>query len=511
VTATEATRIARNSEDFQKRILAATGWKVDMLAKEREAKISGLGIAATFYGIEGLVMDMGGGSVELNYAIHRPHEADQKVLMSDNPINLHYGAAALTKLLNENDTPEKQNALFEKIVGEFKDGFEKLNIPDDIKSEDGFTIYMNGGGFRSLGYLSMSERPNYRFPIINGYSISAKQLAETAKRVSPRDNKSTDIDVLFPKGLPFRVGKRRAGLLPASGFLIQAIMNVIKVRYVYFSEGGVRQGYCFDKLPKSKWSIDPLESFIESHPLRPKYPTEVHHQQLLEKVKSSIPSIAYEILDSDIPSGHSSNKPRRLERLLPNLIYLAFWSMHLAKESRPLAAFQLSLGGGALANTLGLTHVDRAVISWCLMYRYNEDGSEEDISTMAPGVYDSVKELVPGGEDGRKICEIVGKLIGFAILCHPADDLNKPEEKLTEFTLSEQLNTMDTTKPKKKHVISLTLTDKLNKSDVYLIKNKLVKKAAKHLEKKYTFGGKNEISTASISDEIEIKVKNNVN
>jgi retrograde regulation protein 2 len=42
--ATEATRIAENSEEFQARILEATGWKTILLRKEEEALVSAMGI-----------------------------------------------------------------------------------------------------------------------------------------------------------------------------------------------------------------------------------------------------------------------------------------------------------------------------------------------------------------------------------------------------------------------------------------------------------------------------------
>jgi retrograde regulation protein 2 len=44
VIATEATRIAKNSQEFQDRIYEATQWKVMMLSKEQEANISSMGI-----------------------------------------------------------------------------------------------------------------------------------------------------------------------------------------------------------------------------------------------------------------------------------------------------------------------------------------------------------------------------------------------------------------------------------------------------------------------------------
>ncbi|CAB4409604.1 unnamed protein product [Rhizophagus irregularis] len=552
VTATEATRTAPNSDDFIERIKQSTGWGVEKLEKEMEAKISGMGVVATYYGVEGLVMDMGGGSVELNYVIHRPHEAKQEISMSMKPINLPYGAAALTRRLEKLGTPKEREDLFTEIVKNLKEDFKKLNAPDNLKGEDGsFTIYMNGGGFKSLGYLSMSEtkftnkhtnqKSGYPIPIINGYSTSAEELLKIAKRIAPSHDANvaepSEVKDPFPNGNPFRVSKRRAKLLPASAFLFEAIMEVFKARHVYFCEGGVRHGYCFNILPKSEWSVDPLGSFIKSHPLQPKNLKVTHHEQLLKNIKKAIPPVAYEILDSDITM---CNKPKRLERLLPNLIYLAYWSMHFGKEARPITAFQLSLAGGPLANAPGLTHTDRAIIAWCLMYRYHEDGSgsksggvEKDVSMMAPIIFDSVKKLIPGGKDGRKICEIVGKLIGFAILCYPVNVIDKSgilnifksdpkntEEQLNIFESNEEEDDFveecviddkvtPIKKTKKKHTILLTLSDQPKSS---FVNNSIIKGASEKLEKKYTLGGKEKEGKkhAANTTEIHIQIKQKI-
>ncbi|CAG8725209.1 9806_t:CDS:2, partial [Cetraspora pellucida] len=255
VLATEATRTAPNSDDFRSRIYDATGWEIDLLSKDDEAKISAMGIIATYYGVEGLVMDMGGGSVELNYVIHHPKEGTIK--MSDSPINLPYGAAALTKLLNEADNPQKRHELFKQLKTDLENGYKKLNPPKYIKDDHGFNVYMCGGGLRSLGYLSMSEFESetnesskhkliYPIPIINGYGISAKDLAQITKQFVPCHGPSISKDEpatkLFKKGNSFRIGNRRAKLIPAACLLLEAIMDVIPLRYVYFCEGGVRQG-----------------------------------------------------------------------------------------------------------------------------------------------------------------------------------------------------------------------------------------------------------------------------
>jgi retrograde regulation protein 2 len=60
VLATEATRTAVNSEEYRRQIKVATGWKVEMLAKEMEGRIGAMGVASSFQEVEGLVMDLGG-------------------------------------------------------------------------------------------------------------------------------------------------------------------------------------------------------------------------------------------------------------------------------------------------------------------------------------------------------------------------------------------------------------------------------------------------------------------
>jgi retrograde regulation protein 2 len=60
VLATEATRTAENSADYRRQIKEATEWDVDMLPKEAEGRIGAMGVASSFAGVDGLVMDLGG-------------------------------------------------------------------------------------------------------------------------------------------------------------------------------------------------------------------------------------------------------------------------------------------------------------------------------------------------------------------------------------------------------------------------------------------------------------------
>lgn len=58
VIATEATRIASNSEEFLSKIKDATGWTVNILSKEQEAMISSMGIVgkSIFHQVRGILL-----------------------------------------------------------------------------------------------------------------------------------------------------------------------------------------------------------------------------------------------------------------------------------------------------------------------------------------------------------------------------------------------------------------------------------------------------------------------
>lgn len=82
------------------------------MSKEQEASISSLGIAGkllvlsqfcllififlgSFYGINGLTMDLGGGSVELNYVNSNKNCDNPAVETSSTPVSSPYGAVIM--------------------------------------------------------------------------------------------------------------------------------------------------------------------------------------------------------------------------------------------------------------------------------------------------------------------------------------------------------------------------------------------------------------------------------
>ncbi|KAF9904685.1 hypothetical protein EC991_002432 [Linnemannia zychae] len=444
VIATEATRTAPNSEEFQARIKAATGWSVELLSKAQEANIGALGVMASYHTVQGLFMDLGGGSVQLNYIIRGA--GDGQGQSSPNAQSWPYGAAALSKRLNAcgSDHGARQE-IYDEMVSAFKHGLEAINVAPEVRAhnerEGGYRMYLSGGGFRALGYLLMARKmkkakdgSRYPIPIINGYMASGKELAkvvEEYRSLSPEEVQTC-----------FRVSKRRAKLIPACATLMAAVMEVIPIKDVLFSEGGVRQGGCFGMLPAHIQNKDPayetVQSFVRTFGGGQPALHDSDLQTLTSFVSSALPpDFANCCLlppmgsnnDTSAAAGHDTHADfsdkdtaglpvfiESLPRLIPLLVLVMNCYNQLPKEARSTAAWQLFLPGGALANCYGLTHNDRAILATVLSERHEGDLAD-------PESGNAIKRLMPGGKIARQAAKYLGKILALAGLCSPLPGL----------------------------------------------------------------------------------------
>ncbi|EEP76211.1 conserved hypothetical protein [Uncinocarpus reesii 1704] len=166
VLATEATRTAINSEAFLRAIKGKTDWDVKLLSKEAEGELGAWGVASSLASVEGLVMDLGGGSAQLTWMIAK----DGKVRTSDKgSISFPYGAAAITKRLEESKLAKNlaTEEISKEMIAKFKAAFGELDIPEELleraRQRDGLDLFLSGGGFRGWGYLLLSR--SKPFPI----------------------------------------------------------------------------------------------------------------------------------------------------------------------------------------------------------------------------------------------------------------------------------------------------------------------------------------------------------
>lgn len=407
VVATEATREASNSKEFTDKIFHATGWKVQLLSKEEEGVTGSYGVASSFQEVSGLFMDLGGGSTQLSWIISKNGE----IKISDSPVSLPYGAAALSQRLKHEDL----NDLFHEIKTSYQVAFEKINLPqvliDDINKNNGIKLFCCGGGLRGLGHLLIASESNYPIQtIINGYSTTFDKVESMCnylllKRKIPKFNFEKLKERESNNSKLFCVSNRREQQLPAVGFLLSAAFESLpKIRTVHFSEGGVREGVLYSMFSKDIKAEDPIITAT-----RPYSPLLAHKYM--------------ELLKTGLPSTNSGIVPEEVEnRIIPALCNIAFVHCSYPKELQPTAALHVATTG-IIAGSHGLSHRTRALIGIALCERW---GAELPVSEL--NYYLSLERLVIESAPRRgermiywtKLC---GKMMHVICGIHPGGNI----------------------------------------------------------------------------------------
>ena len=351
VVATEATRNAKNRDALLDQIRRETGWVVQLLAKEEEGRLGAMGIASSVTHLDGVCMDMGGGSLQLTWLSTK---TSGDIVMGPS-VSLPYGAAALMFRLSKVTAFEKEQ-FHNELASKIHDVVEKdLQIPvsswDAATKMGGFNLYLSGGGFRAWGHILMSQEimQPYPIPIINGYSVLGSQVDPVI-----------DMNTASPR--IFRISSRRASQIPAVQALIKAIKQArLPIAKVVFAQGGVREGLLYSDLPLAVRAQNPLVTSTVSY------------------APQSAAALG-QLLRDAVPC---PLEPELLEAVV-NLLY-AHGS--LPKDIRAAAALRCTTTG-YLAGAHGLSHRDRCLVALILCERWGGDISDIDASFM-----DSLKAM----------------------------------------------------------------------------------------------------------------------
>ena len=352
IVATEATRTALNGEELLQTVQTEIGTKVEMLPKEEEGRIGALGIASSFQHIEGLLMDLGGGSVQLTWL-----ESDNGniKMRHDGSVSLPYGAAAMTKRLGKVKSKAEEDQLHQEVISEISKAFKTLDLADTLRkganTEEGLHIFLSGGGFRGWGYILMSRHTiqPYPIPIINGFSVDSHAfLPSNVARLSEVDNSI------------FRISSRRASQVPAVSFLISAVTTVLSTWVerprVHFAQGGLREGLLFSLLSPSVQSSSPLVA--ATSPYAPSSAA-----GLVSLLQSAIPPDA-------------SMAPKEIFHpsvaVLTSAVNLTYFHASSPKDIRASSALRCTTTG-VLSNAHGISHEERAFLGLILFERWRGD------------------------------------------------------------------------------------------------------------------------------------------
>src|SRR3978361_1778726 len=161
--ATAACRDATNGPDFIAKAERICGVPIEILSGPREAKLSALGVISGVHNPDGIVGDLGGGSLEL---------IDVRGNRVRSGVTLPLGSLALL------DSSQKSIKRAERMVR------SDLSDVAQLKAGRGRTFYAVGGTWRALARIHIIQS-GYPLRVMHDYSISATQtphFAHTLRR-----------------------------------------------------------------------------------------------------------------------------------------------------------------------------------------------------------------------------------------------------------------------------------------------------------------------------------------
>jgi exopolyphosphatase / guanosine-5'-triphosphate,3'-diphosphate pyrophosphatase len=227
--ATAACRDATNGADFIAKAERICGVPIEILSGPREAHLSALGVVSGVHKPDGIVGDLGGGSLEL---------IDVRGNRVRSGVTLPLGSLALQ------DLAQKSLKRAERIVRTELSGVAQL------KAGRGRTFYAVGGTWRALARIHIVQS-EYPLQVMHGYSIPAQDALDFAQRLRRlvSANMLANIEV---------VADARRPLLTYAALVLEYIIRVARPKTIVFSTFGVREGLLYAKLPKAERSKDGL-------------------------------------------------------------------------------------------------------------------------------------------------------------------------------------------------------------------------------------------------------------
>jgi exopolyphosphatase/guanosine-5'-triphosphate,3'-diphosphate pyrophosphatase len=225
--ATAAVRDASNGMELIERA-GEIGLDVKLLTGEEEGIASAHGLLSGMPDADGIMGDLGGGSLELVRL--RGGKVERSV-------SLPLGVLRVAEIRRKG-----KGALARRF-----DALLKEHGLADI--EKGLPFYMIGGSWRALARLDMSLT-RYPLPIIHHYEMAPARAIALQRWIDRGDKASV-------KSLP-TVSGARAPTLPDAAHLLTAVVARLKSSHLTVSAFGLREGLLFEALPEALRSEDPL-------------------------------------------------------------------------------------------------------------------------------------------------------------------------------------------------------------------------------------------------------------
>lgn len=319
--ATAAVRDARNGAEFVARAREAVGTQIRILSGEEEARFAAEGVLAAIPDADGIVGDLGGGSLELAFVSQG---------LQSGGVTLPFGPLRLMDM--SDGKPDKARAIVDE-------GLEKLPGIERLK---GKSLYAVGGVWRNIARMHL-DNIQHPVQVLHHYEIQRDRAMDFAQFISNLSRKSLESSA--------GVTRKRAESIPYGAVVLERLVKVAKLDRVVISAFGVREGFLFQRLSAEERARDPLMSACEE--IAKRMGREPTLGRVLERWTAPL----------------FANEDKAFDRLRRAACHLADagWRAH------PDHRAELTFSQVLYAPFIGIDHYRRSTLALALFHRYGGD------------------------------------------------------------------------------------------------------------------------------------------
>jgi exopolyphosphatase/guanosine-5'-triphosphate,3'-diphosphate pyrophosphatase len=238
VVATAAVREAANADDFIDRVWRETGLRIETISGEMEARGAALGVISGIPDADGVIGDLGGGSLEL-IRVSGGEVLDR--------ISLPIGSLRLDAVRKRD-----RRALAPFIK-------KALDAVEWASAGRGKPFYMVGGSWRALAQIHIHQT-GHPLPIVHQYQMAATAPASLVRSL-------IQLDLATLKSVP-NISTSRLPSLPGAAMLLAATVKRLGSSSVIASGFGLREGLLYAQLDPAEARLDPLITAARSEGVR---------------------------------------------------------------------------------------------------------------------------------------------------------------------------------------------------------------------------------------------------
>ncbi len=347
ILATAAVREAKDGLAFAHEVERRCGVGVTVLSGEDEARLAAMGVLCSTPAADGMVADLGGGSLEV-VALDHGKFAGPFATFPLGVLRLWEASGGV-------------RTVAEQLVDT---QFRKVDWWGMTK---GRPLYAVGGAWRALARLCIAQT-GHPLHVLDNFTLHSTEALRLTELIARQSRKSLE----KVPGL----SKKRLLHLPMAAILLEKVIEAARPSHLVFSVYGMREGQFFKRLPPDVQWQDPLiASCMEMAQTVGRFPE--HGEEMLEWMAPLF--------------SHETAQQGRL-RYAACLLGDVFWNEHpdYRAEQAFLRIFRMPF--------MGLGHQDRAALALALYARYE---GEDTLSQAA-----DARSLL--SDDDQRRAQVVG-------------------------------------------------------------------------------------------------------